>query len=212
MYISLIFYKGCEIMAQMTYVCLYLDYLDSFRGLSDAACGKLVKAMLHYALTGEDSQLAGPARILWPSIRSQMERDGKKYLQRCETNRINGAKGGRPTKNPSVILETEGFFEKPKKAKEKEKEKDKEKNNDNVNEKANENANANEKEKEKENPVRQEPAVPRDWETELFAQRAEKIRRAKGGLEDREAGSLTPLGIPEYLRAGSSEPDRWLPV
>ena len=197
-------------MAQMPYICLYISYLDSFRDLSDAALGKLMRAMLQYALTGEAPKLTGPARILWPIVQSQMDRDKEKYRDRCETNRINGAKGGRPTKNPSVILETEGFFEKPKKAKEMENEKDKEKNNDNVNEKANENANANEKEKE--NPARQEPAVPRDWETELFAQRAEKIRRAKGGLEDREAGSLTPLGIPEYLRAGSSEPDRWPPV
>ena len=189
-------------MAQMPYICLYLSYLDSFQGLPDAALGKLVRAMLQYAATGELPQLTGPARILWPMIRSQLDRDREKYRDRCETNRINGAKGGRPPKNPSVILETEGFFEEPKKAKEKEK--DKEKNNDNENENVNKN--------EKENPAKQEPVIRRDWETELFARRAERIRREKGVSEDTEAGSVTPLGIPEYLRADSQGPGRWPPV
>ena len=95
-------------MLQMPYVCLYLDYLDSFRELSDVACGKLIKAMLHYAHTGEELRLTGAARILWPSVRSQMDRDARKYQDRCETNRINGAKGGRPPKNPTASAETEG--------------------------------------------------------------------------------------------------------
>ena len=142
-------------MEKLTYVCLYLDYLESFQGLSDAAVGKLARAMLQYCNTGETSRLTGPAGILWPSIRSQMDRDMKKYQERCETNRINGAKGGRPPKNPSVISETEGFFEKPKKPKEKEndkdkdKEKEKEKENININNNIKINKNTNDTEKEK---------------------------------------------------------------
>ena len=129
-------------MKQMSFVCLYLDYLENFRLLSDAAVGKLVRAMLQYAITGEDTQLTGKAGVLWPTLRSQMDRDAEKYRERCETNRINAAKGGRPRKNQSVILETEGFFEKPKKPNEKENEKE------NINENININENKNDKDKE----------------------------------------------------------------
>lgn len=44
-------------------------------------------------------------------------------------NRENGAKGGRPPKNQTVMPETERFLDKPKKLKEKEKEKEKDKEN-----------------------------------------------------------------------------------
>ena len=203
-------------MLQMPYVCLYLDYLDSFRGLSDAACGKLIKAMLHYAATGEESPLTGPARILWPSIRSQLDRDAKKYISRVEASRANGAKGGRPPKNPEVISETNGFLKKPRKPKEKEKEKDNKNNNDNNNDNANANEkeNANEREKsdlkenEKETRAQLRPPAAEDPETLAFVRRADQIRRDKA-LSHGDDSGLIPLGIPIYPPADSPEPDRW---
>ena len=179
-------------MTQMPYICLYNSYLDSFRTLSDAARGKLVLAMLQYASTGEIPKLTGDARILWPMVRAQMDRDSEKYRDRCEINRINGAKGGRPPKNPSVILETEGLFGKPKKAKEKEKEKENNNDNDNNNE--------NEKEMKKRH----------SYSSFLDLAREDSEADAAPDYYDLTGEELNPSDTPEYLQVGSPECDKWL--
>lgn len=97
-------------MTQMTFVCLYRDYMVILDSISDVARGKLVKAMLHYAFTGEEIPLTGTAKVLWTTFRSQIDRDQENYQKKYDRNRINGSKGGRPRKNPPVS-------EKPKKPK-----------------------------------------------------------------------------------------------
>lgn len=114
-------------MAGMNYVCLYISYSETLAPFSNEEIGKMVNAMLSYAATGEIPQFDGNERFIWPTLKAQIDRDEAAYQERCEKNRLNGAKGGRPTKNQTVISETEGFSEKPKKPKEKEKEKEKEK-------------------------------------------------------------------------------------
>lgn len=192
-------------MAKMPYICLYLSYLDSFEELSDAARGKLLLAMLRYAHTGEGQKLTGDAKILWPMVRSQMDRDAEKYRDKCETNRLNGAKGGRPPKNPPVLSDTDGLLEKADKAKEKEKEKENKNDNDNNKER--------EKEKEKERPDQTRPLSPAPLDDDMlsFVRDVERIRRSKGYYGDTSYDSLIPLGIPKCPQAGSSAPDRWRP-
>lgn len=114
-------------MAGMNYVCLYISYLESLVPFSDEEIGRLVRAMLTYAATGEAPQFDGNERFVWPTLKAQIDRDEAAYRERCEKNRVNGAKGGRPPKNQTVFTETVWFLEKPKKAKEKEKEKEKKK-------------------------------------------------------------------------------------
>ena len=92
-------------------------------------------AMLNYSATGEMPVFEGNERYIWPSVQGQIDRDLEAYRAKCSKNRVNGAKGGRPPRNPTVIPETERLFEKPKKAKEKEMEKEKEKENENEREK-----------------------------------------------------------------------------
>ena len=116
-------------MAGMNHVCLYVSYSESFAPYSDEEVGRMVRAMLTYTATGEIPLFDGNERFIWPTLKAQIDRDEAVYQERCEKNRANGAKGGRP-KNQSVITETEWFSEKPKKAKEKEKEKEKKKEND----------------------------------------------------------------------------------
>ena len=116
-------------MAGMNHVCLYVSYSESFAPYSDEEVGRMVRAMLTYTATGEIPLFDGNERFIWPTIKAQIDRDEAAYQERCEKNRANGTKGGRP-KNQTVITETEWFFEKPKKANEKEKEKEKEKEND----------------------------------------------------------------------------------
>lgn len=106
-------------MSEIPYVCLYSSYLESVAPFSEAERGRLLTAMLVYAVRGEEVRLPGNERYLWPTIKSQIDRDAAAYRDRCEKNKENGKKGGRPEKR--------SVFEKPK---EKEKEKENEKKNE----------------------------------------------------------------------------------
>lgn len=107
-------------MSEIPYVCLYSSYLESVAPFSEAERGRLLTAMLVYAVRGEEVRLPGNERYLWPTIKSQIDRDAAAYRDRCEKNRDNGKKGGRPEKR--------SVFEKPKeKEKENEKKNEKEK-------------------------------------------------------------------------------------
>lgn len=109
-------------MGSVTYVCLYVSYLEALSPFTDEEKGRLMTAMIKYAVTGEEPEFNGNERYIWPSIKAQIDRDIQYYQEKCATNRINGRKGGRPSKNREVIPETERFSEKPKKPKEKDKE------------------------------------------------------------------------------------------
>lgn len=127
-------------VAGMNYVCLYVSYSETLAPFSDEEIGKIVNAMLAYAATGENPRFDGNERFIWPTIKAQIDRDEAAYQERCEKNRLNGVKGGRPIKNQMVIPETEWFLEKPKKAKEKEKKKKNEKEKEKEKEKESDNA------------------------------------------------------------------------
>ena len=131
----------------LAYVCLYLSYRESLEPYTMEERGRLVTAMMDYQATGEMPTFSGNERFLWPTLRSQLDRDIQGYEEKCAKNRENGAKGGRPKKQ-TVLAETEGFSEKPKKAKEKEKEKEKKK----------------EKENKNDTPSEREAAFVRFWE------------------------------------------------
>ena len=118
-------------MAEMPYVCLYKSYIQTLAPFTDAERGRIVMAMLNYSATGEMPVFEGNERYIWPSVQGQIDRDLEAYRAKCSKNKANGAKGGRPPRNPTVIPETERLFEKPKKAKEKEMEKENEKENEN---------------------------------------------------------------------------------
>lgn len=112
-------------MAANSYVCLYLSYLEALEPFSDAERGRIMTGMLSYAATGTEPCFAGNERFIWPTIQAQIDRDQKAYADRCEQNRRNGARGGRP-RNQTVSPETERISEEPEKPKEKEREKEKE--------------------------------------------------------------------------------------
>ena len=91
------------------YICLYHSYLDAIQALDDAERGRLLTAMLNYALTGDAGHLSGNERFVFPLIKSQIDRDNGKYARQCERNAANGKNGGRPRnpKNPVGFSETE---------------------------------------------------------------------------------------------------------
>ena len=83
-------------------------------------------ALIDYSESGVVPELDGISMMAFSFIQSQMDRDSKKYENRCSSNRENGKKGGRPKKE-NDSEETEKKTKNPKKPikiKNKDKEKD----------------------------------------------------------------------------------------
>lgn len=81
-------------------------------------------ALIDYSESGVVPELDGISMMAFSFIQSQMDRDSKKYENRCSSNRENGKKGGRPKKendteenpkNPLGFEETEKKTKNPKK-------------------------------------------------------------------------------------------------
>ena len=103
----------------MKYLKVFTDFAKTLDALGDAEIGRLFKAMLLYAETGEESDLRGNERILWGTAKMNIDRERNFCVKQTE----NGAKGGRP-KKPK---ETQNNPKKPKETQKSQKDKDKDK-------------------------------------------------------------------------------------
>lgn len=112
----------------LSYLKLFFSFREEIELLTMEERGRLLTAMLDYAQTGAlpGDLLTGSERILFPVCRQRIDRDGEAYDRKCQLNRANGAKGGRPAKNRTVFSETEKTQDKEE-GEEEEKEKEKEK-------------------------------------------------------------------------------------
>ena len=77
--------------------------------LSDDEAGKLFKSLFPYGKEEIKPDFdSSPALAMAFDILSMaIDRDKEKYTRRCEANRENGRKGGRPKKNQPDIAETQ---------------------------------------------------------------------------------------------------------
>ena len=73
----------------MEYFCAYFSYLDSLSLYSDAACGRLFRALLRYSATGQEPKLKGAERFLFPTLRQNIDRDRERYEAKCRQNQKN---------------------------------------------------------------------------------------------------------------------------
>ena len=110
---------------------LYKDKKPLIDSCTDIQAGQLFKAIYRYAVTGETADLEnnllnGILAVFCEAI----EKDDKAYLKKCETNRDNGKKGGRPRKNP---IKPDGFSAEPTGTRTKAKKADNDNDNDNDN-------------------------------------------------------------------------------
>ena len=71
-------------MADMTYIKLFVDYLDAIEPLGDAERGRLFTSLLEYARTGEAPQLGGNERFLFPMMKAQIDRDNAAMAELSE--------------------------------------------------------------------------------------------------------------------------------
>jgi len=92
---------------------IYLDYEEQFNLLTDEQVGQLMRAIIKYEKTREIPQLDGVIKMAFSFIKTQLDRDREKYEARCEKNRENAKKGGRPRKKQKDNIKTERFWQKP---------------------------------------------------------------------------------------------------
>lgn len=83
------------------YIQVYHSYLESFENLSDEEVGRLIRAALIYSSTGVQTSLLGNERFVFPSVRSQIDRDIDKYKERCKKNAQNANQRWNP--RPNII-------------------------------------------------------------------------------------------------------------
>ena len=99
---------------------LFAEHEEIFESLSDKQAGQLIKGIFKYEKTQEIPQLDKTVRVAFIPIKQILDKNREEYIKKCEKNKENGRKGGRPKK--SVETETNpnkpnGFFENQTKAK-----------------------------------------------------------------------------------------------
>lgn len=67
----------------------YHSYLEVLEPLTDAQRGRLFTALLRYSITGEEPELHGNERFVFPAMRQQIDRDARRYDEKCAVNRQN---------------------------------------------------------------------------------------------------------------------------
>ena len=101
-------------MAERKSFMVYLDWEDECSDLTDEEQIQLVHAAFQYVRNGEEPTFSERAvRIAWIHIKKSLDMDADRYEAKCEQNRINGKKGGRPKKEETE--KANGFFKNPKK-------------------------------------------------------------------------------------------------
>lgn len=104
----------------MKYVRLFTDLRKALEPFSPAEKGRLLDAILRYADEETEPDFCGNERFIWPTIRSDIDRQIEAYLHQCEVNRANITNRYEP-------LRTVANGNEPKQDKDKEKTKDKDK-------------------------------------------------------------------------------------
>lgn len=72
------------------------DYFESLDNMEEA--GELIMALFAFAKRGEIAEFKGALKMAFIMMTKQLDRDGKKWEERCRINAENGKKGGRPAK------------------------------------------------------------------------------------------------------------------
>jgi len=86
-----------EIMDKESFI-LFLEHEEIFSSLTDKQAGQLIKAIFEYERTKEIPQLDRILKVAFVTIKKILDKNREKYIERCEKNKENGKKGGRPKK------------------------------------------------------------------------------------------------------------------
>lgn len=67
----------------------YYSYLETMEDLTNEEFGSLIRAALEYGKTGKIPELKGNEKILFKTIKFQIDQDAEKYKNKCEKNKEN---------------------------------------------------------------------------------------------------------------------------
>lgn len=84
--------------------------------LDNEQTGILFKSVFEIVTNGKPLEMDGMTRVAFATIEDYLEKDFEAYQNKCEVNRKNGAKGGRPkgsNKKPKETEKTKRFSKKP---------------------------------------------------------------------------------------------------
>ena len=113
---------------------VYYDWKETLSFFNDAEIGEIFRALFEYAEHGTQPDFSNKSlNVAFSFMKNALDRDKKAYEARCEKNRTNGAKGGRPKKTEENPIKPNGFSENPTKPKKPDNDNDNVTDNDNVN-------------------------------------------------------------------------------
>ncbi len=81
---------------------LYTDFVEDTEELSDAEFGRLMRAVMKYAQTGELPKLNGAERMLWRTAKRNVDMQTEAYARICERNKGNRNSTSRHQSSPVV--------------------------------------------------------------------------------------------------------------
>ena len=96
---------------------LFREHEEIFQSLTDKQAGQLIKAIFKYEETRELPNMDKTVKVAFIPIKQLLDKNYDKYLEKCEQNRVNGKKGGRPRKPKETEQNPKnpnGYFENPK--------------------------------------------------------------------------------------------------
>ena len=80
----------------MKYVRFFTDLYKTLEPFSHAEKGRLLDAAFIYADSGEEMELTGNERYIWPTIKSDIDRQREAYEHQCEVNKRNATTRSEP--------------------------------------------------------------------------------------------------------------------
>lgn len=85
-------------MAEQNRFYFYYSWFGYFALLSDEDCKRFILAIKDFVVNDRETELDENLQNLFDLVTDQIKSDKAAYSQKCEKNRQNGEKGGRPPK------------------------------------------------------------------------------------------------------------------
>lgn len=76
----------------LEYFCAYHSYLKALEPLNMEERGRLFTRLLEYSATGDEKQITGNERFVYPMMRDQIDRDKARYQEKCSKQSQNAKK------------------------------------------------------------------------------------------------------------------------